>query len=110
MENRMREFEYEKTPMADGLPTVTMGDVERAVVGASYTRLPMPDGSPSTTTVCRLQLDNGYSVTGESACVVAEKFDAELGKYHSHKQALEKVWMLLGYELRLKLNGETSNG
>ena len=33
----MRRFEFEDTPMADGLPTVTLGDVERAIADVSYT-------------------------------------------------------------------------
>lgn len=35
----MRKFEYEDTPMADGFPSVTLGDVERAVADVSYTVL-----------------------------------------------------------------------
>lgn len=101
----MRKFEYEVTPMAGGLPTVTLGDVERAVVEVTYARLPRADGSLSTTTVCRLELDSGYSVIGESVGVVPEKFDAEEGRAIAFRQARDTVWMLLGYELRLKLNG-----
>lgn len=92
----MREFEYEKTPVADGLPTVTLGDVERAVAGAEYF-------SKGTTTVCVLTLDNGHTVTGSSACVVPQKFNAVIGRDMAREKALDEVWALLGYELRLKL-------
>lgn len=94
----MREFEYEKTPMADGLPSVTLGDVERAIVEGTYF-------TNGTTTICVLTLDNGHSVVGTSACVVPEKFNKEIGEKFAKEKAMNEVWALLGYELRLKLNG-----
>jgi len=56
-------------------------------------------------TFCVLVLRNGFTVTGESACASAENFDAELGRKIAHRQAVEKVWPLMGYELRSKLAG-----
>lgn len=91
-----REFEYEKTPMADGLPSVTLGDVERAVKHVTYY-------THGTTTICAIDLDTGHTVTGTSACVVPEKFNAKIGSDIAFKKALDEVWALLGYELRLKL-------
>lgn len=99
----MRKFEYEDTPMADGLPSVTLGDVERAVADVSFTRLLKSDGTPSTTTVCHITLDNGFSVQGTSGCVVPEKFNEALGQEYAKERAMNEVWALLGYELNLKL-------
>ena len=56
-------------------------------------------------TFCVLVLRNGFTVTGESACASAENFDAELGRKIARQQAVEKIWPLMGYELRSKLAG-----
>lgn len=50
-------------------------------------------------TICILVLRNGFTVTGESACVSAEVFNEELGKKLARSKAVDKVWMLEGYLL-----------
>ena len=54
-------------------------------------------------TFCVLVLQNGFTVTGESACASPENFDAEIGRKIARKNAVEKVWPLMGYELKSKL-------
>lgn len=54
-------------------------------------------------TFCVLVLKNGFTATGESACASPENFDAELGRTIARKNAIDKVWPLMGYELRSKL-------
>ena len=54
-------------------------------------------------TFCVLVLRNGFTVTGESACASPENFDAEIGKKIARTNAVNKVWPLMGYELRSKL-------
>lgn len=54
-------------------------------------------------TFCVLVLRNGFTVTGESACVAPENFDAEIGRRVARQNAVNKVWPLLGYALRDKL-------
>lgn len=54
-------------------------------------------------TICVLVLRNGFTVTGESACVSPENFDAEVGRKVARQNAVAKVWPLMGYELRSKL-------
>ena len=56
-------------------------------------------------TFCVLVLRNGFTVTGESACASPENFDAEIGRKIARKNAIEKIWPLVGYELRTKLAG-----
>ena len=56
----------------------------------------------STTTVCVIELDNGYTVTGYSACVDPANFDIGLGVKYSREDAYEKLWPLLGFELATK--------
>lgn len=54
-------------------------------------------------TFCVLILQNGFTVTGESACASPENFDAELGRKIARQNAEQKIWPLMGYELRSKL-------
>lgn len=56
-------------------------------------------------TFCVLVLRNGFTVTGESACASPENFDAELGRKIARRNAVNKVWPLLGFRLRDKLAG-----
>ena len=54
-------------------------------------------------TFCVLVLRNGFTVTGESACASPENFDAEIGRKIARQNAVQKIWSLMGYELRSKL-------
>ena len=64
------------------------------------------EGSPlSLLTFCVLVLRNGFTVTGESACASPENFDAEVGRKIARQNAVQKIWPLMGYELRTKLAG-----
>ena len=58
----------------------------------------------TTTTVCRLELKNGFSVIGESAAVSIENFDEEIGKEIARENARNKIWVLEGYLLKDKLH------
>jgi len=64
------------------------------------------DKSPlQTMTFCVLVLRNGFTVTGESACASPANFDAEIGRKIARANAVQKIWPLMGYELRSKLAG-----
>lgn len=54
-------------------------------------------------TVCVLTLQNGFTVTGESACASPENFNKELGEKYAKENAVSKVWALEGYLLKEKL-------
>jgi len=54
-------------------------------------------------TFCVLVLKNGFTVTGESACVSPKNFDAKIGRKIAWQNAVAKVWPLMGYELRSNL-------
>ena len=54
-------------------------------------------------TFCVLVLRNGFTVTGESACASPENFNAEIGRSIARENAVQKIWPLMGYELRTKL-------
>ncbi len=54
-------------------------------------------------TFCVIVLQNGFTVTGESACASPENFNAAIGKKIARENAVQKIWPLMGYELRSKL-------
>ena len=65
------------------------------------------DGNPAQPlallTFCVLELNNGFTVTGESACASPENFDADLGRKIACKNAIDKMWPLMGYALKEQL-------
>ena len=54
-------------------------------------------------TFCVLVLENGFTVTGESACASPENFDPGIGKKIAKDNAIQKVWALEGYLLKEQL-------
>ena len=72
----------------------------RGVVHALHDEVPANLG---LLTFCVLVLRNGFTVTGESACASPENFDAELGRKIARQNAVQKIWPLMGYELRSNL-------
>lgn len=74
------------------------GDVEPAYIADDYKGC----GAPQLT-ICVLSLENGFTVTGESACASPENFDRIIGQKIAYENAREKIWMLEGYLLKEKL-------
>ena len=66
----------------------------------------MPKFGPplSRLTFCVLVLRNGYTVTGESACASPENFNADIGRRIARENAVNKIWPLMGYELKNRLS------
>jgi hypothetical protein len=61
-------------------------------------------------TFCVIVLRNGFTVTGESACASPENFDDEIGRKVARENAVEKIWPLMGYELRGRLHSDHLRG
>lgn len=76
---------------------LTPADLEAAVKETLY-----HVWAGTTLTSCVLVLHNGFTVTGESACVDPANFNEALGRKYAREQAIEKLWPLLGYELRAR--------
>ena len=57
----------------------------------------------SLLTFCVLVLENGFTVTGESACASPENFDTEIGQKIAYENARNKIWQLEGYLLKEKI-------
>ncbi len=50
-------------------------------------------------TLCVLTLANGFTVTGESACVDPGNYNAGIGDRIAKDNAVQKIWPLEGYLL-----------
>lgn len=102
-------------------PRITPDDIEMNIKGEYYftagdgvhgdaLRDPANEGrsvyesSLDLLTFCVLVLKNGFTVTGESACASPENFDAEVGQKIARRNAVDKIWPLMGYELKSKLH------
>lgn len=97
-------------------PRITPADVEASIASEWYINAatgviadsfqpPVPIGHPlELLTFCVLVLKNGFTVTGESACVSPENFNAQIGREVARENAINKVWPLLGYELKERLH------
>lgn len=96
-------------------PRITPADIDANIASEHYfTAANGLDGTPADCsmaaydalkllTFCVLVTRNGFTVTGESACASPENFDAEIGKKIARANAVQKIWPLMGYELRSKL-------
>jgi hypothetical protein len=76
-------------------PRLTPDDIDAQIVDEQYHQWP-----GTTFTTCLLTLKNGYNVSGESAAVSPENFDAEIGQKVARRNAREKIWSLQGYLLK----------
>lgn len=92
-------------------PRVKPEDLDAEIVGTHYftaaeaVRILPPESSLHRMTFCVLELRNGMTVTGESACVSAANFNAEFGRDIALANAKNKLWPLLGFRLADKLAG-----
>ncbi|KPC32540.1 Uncharacterized protein ABJ99_4563 [Pseudomonas syringae pv. cilantro] len=119
----MNDQAIEKEIQAKGktAPRITPADLQANIDGEYYftaadgvqtafaqqdevTRLTGAHGELALLTFCVLRLKNGFTVTGESACASPENFDAEIGRKIARQNAEQKIWPLMGYELKQRLH------
>lgn len=79
-------------------PRVTPAVIAEVIKASAYYVFP-----GTMVTVCCLTLENGFNVTGESACASPENFDENIGKQIAFENAKQKIWALEGYLLKQKL-------
>src|SRR5690606_19876340 len=121
-------------------PRVTMQDVEDAIVSehyftaayamaakvkgcetdrmqlaavyksAAFEQLDMINSALERLTFCVLVLRNGFTVTGESACVSPENFEDAIGRMTARQNAVAKTWPVMVYALRDKMHPRTLYG
>lgn len=70
---------------------------------ATITKIEYIQPKDTTLTICILTLQNGFTVTGESACVDICNFNKEIGEEIAYENAFEKIWVLEGYLLCSKI-------
>jgi hypothetical protein len=92
-------------------PRITPTDIEAAIAAEHYftaadgARICGSEKHPlDLLTFCVLELRNGFTVTGESACASPENFDAEIGRKIARQNAVQKIWPLEGYLLKQRLS------
>lgn len=69
-------------------------------LSAAFTTRGLVDENLHRVTFCCLVLENGFVVTGQSACVLLEDFDVELGQAAAKDRAISQVFDLLAYGAR----------
>ena len=93
-------------------PRVTPADIEAAIKEVHYLNAGDACGAQGgpldLLTLCVLQLHNGFTVVGKSACASAANFDEELGQRIALEDAKRQLWPLLGYALRERLHAEAT--
>lgn len=97
----MSQDDLEKQIQEKGLtaPRITMEHIKNCISRAEFYVFPN-----SCLTVCCLTLNNGFTVTGESACASPENFDKQIGEKIALDNATNKIWALEGYLLKQKLS------
>jgi len=78
-------------------PRVTPADVLAKVAQVTYHRL------TEVLTVCVIRTQNGFTVTGESACASPENYKQEIGEKIAYNEAFGKLYGLEGYLLKQEL-------
>lgn len=74
---------------------VSASDIHAKIMLTSYQLL-----EGTTTTICRILLQNGFSVIGTSACVDPKEYNQALGEKYAFEKAFEEIWALEGYLLK----------
>ena len=75
---------------------VTPEYMKSRITNTDFTRI------GETVTHCRIVLDNGFSVSGESACVNPENYNQQIGEKIAYDNAFRQLWPLFGFLLAEK--------
>ena len=77
-------------------PRVTMDALEANIRSVAY-------DYEDLTIKCTIVLQNGFSVHGVSACAVPGNYKRDVGERLALADAKNKIWALMGYELKTKV-------
>jgi len=69
---------------------ITREQLEYLINGVDY-------HTRNTTTICFLDLNNGFTVVGKSSCMNPKDFDAVMGRKIAHEDAIKQMWALEGF-------------
>ncbi len=95
---------------------VTMEDVNASIKSEHY--FTAVDGVQNPTSVeaavalglmtfCVLVLQNGFSVTGQSACADPANYNQDLGQRIARENAVRQIWPLLGFSLKQDMHRDS---
>jgi hypothetical protein len=73
---------------------LSLDDIKSKIANEVFVRV-----GDTTTIACHLQLENGFVVTGTSACIDPAIFDQDIGQQIAYDNAVDKIWQLEGYLL-----------
>lgn len=73
---------------------VTVGDLFNKVKSTKYLVIP-----GTTTTICYLTMQNGFTILGQSSCVDPNEYNVATGEKYAYENAIEQIWQLEGYLL-----------
>lgn len=97
-------MEYKIQEAGLNAPRLTPAHIDSVIKEIKYHVVP-----GTTATICSLILMNGYVVNGESAAASQANFNEAIGKEIAYNNARDKIWPLLGYQLRDRLYQESIN-
>lgn len=81
--------------MFENLPTkVSREEMLDDIIGTEFHRY------SETGTLCVITVTNGFTFTGQSACVDPNEFDEEIGKQMAYNDAVSKMWEPYGFLLK----------
>ena len=80
-------------------PRVSNDSIDLKIVDTQYHVFP-----DSYLTVCCLTLENGFNVTGTSACASPANFNKNIGEQIAFRNARQEIWALEGYLLKERLH------
>lgn len=93
----LNETKLEEEIQAKGLnaPRLNPDHIDSCIKYCEYWVVPN-----TTTTVCAMILQNGFTIIGKSAAASIDNFDKEIGQKIAYDNAREQIWALEGYLLR----------
>ena len=100
--NEVETIENEINEKGLTAPRVTLDNIESAIESEIYNLI-----EGTNVTICVLNIKNGFTVIGHSACVSDDNFDAELGKKIARSNAINQCWPLFGFYLASMISGFT---
>lgn len=81
------------------MKSITKEFLESEIVSVEYQR------GKGTLTHCYITVKNGFTFTGESACVDEANFNKEIGEKFAYENAFEKMWHPYGFWLKQRTGG-----
>lgn len=102
----MNDHEVEQAVIEKNLtaPRVSLADLEANIINIEIVKYVSFAGQILRWAV--ITTKNGFAVTGEPSCAVCQaNDDQEIGEKLAIDNAKSKLWPLMGYALKEKLNG-----